>query len=101
VERTIAEIEDTDFRVRVTGTVVDKSAETQSVMLDDGTGRAVVFFPDTAQFEEAEEGRLYRVFGKVQKHENIEIEAELIQDMSRLDMNLFEQVKYYIEKLTR
>jgi hypothetical protein len=101
VERTIQEISEQDFRVRIIGTVVDMSRESQSIIIDDGTGRAVVFFPDPAQFEEVQEGKLYRVFGKVKKDENIEIEAELIQDMSNLDVGLYEQVRYITEKLMR
>ena len=99
IEKSIKDITGEDYRVRVLATVVDRNPESLSILMDDGTGRAAVFFADADQFEMAVEGRLVRVFGKVKGEEKIEIEAELIQDMSDMDMGLYEQVKYITEKV--
>lgn len=97
-ERSIKNITEKDFRVRVTGTVVDRDTANSSIMLDDGTGRLIAFFADSDQFALAEAGRLIRVIGRVRKEENIEIDVEIVQDMSKLDLGLYEQVKYLSEK---
>lgn len=99
IERSISEITEEDFRVRILGTVVDRDDVGNSAMIDDGTGRAVAFFATPEDFAIAEEGRLVRVMGRVRKEENIQIDVEVIQDMSKLDLGLYEQVKYVSEKL--
>lgn len=97
-EKSIKEISEQDFRVRVLGTVVDRDEVNNSVMIDDGTGRATLLFADPEQLGIAREGKLVRVIGKVRKDENA-IEVEIIQDMSKLDIGLYEQVKYISEKI--
>lgn len=98
-EKNIKDISEEDFRVRILGTVVDRDEINNSAMIDDGTGRAIMLFADPDQFFLAEDGKLVRVVGKVRKEEeNIEIEVELIQDMGKLDLGLYEQVKYISER---
>ncbi len=92
-ERTISEICEKDFRVKVLGTVVGRDEVNSSLIMDDGTGRISVFFANPDQFANAEEGKLIRVIGRVRKEEELELDAELIQDMSKLDLELYEQVK--------
>ena len=100
-ERNIAEIGKDDFRVRVLGIVVDKNEKDYSAMLDDGTGRIVIQFPDMDQFDVAEEGRLIRVFGRVAGGETATLEAELVQDMSSLDLGLYDQWKYISDEVKK
>ncbi len=97
-EKSIREISEQDFRIRILGTVVDRDEVNSSVMIDDGTGRIVAVFADPEHLAVAREGRLVRVIGKVRKDENI-IEVETIQDMGKLDLGLYEQVKYVSEKM--
>lgn len=99
-EKSIKEISEQDFRIRVLGTVVDKDEANSSALIDDGTGRIAALFADPEQLAAAREGRLVRVIGKVRKDENA-IEVEIIQDMSKLDTGLYEQVKYVSEKIKR
>ncbi|MFQ6137324.1 MAG: replication protein RepA [Candidatus Hydrothermarchaeales archaeon] len=98
-EKSIEDITSDDFRVRVLGVVVDRDEDDYSIMLDDGTGRAVVQFSDPDQFHLAEAGKRIRVIGRVMVQEGVVIDAELIQDMSKLDMGLYEQVRYVTEKI--
>ncbi|NOZ59538.1 MAG: hypothetical protein GXO66_08215 [Euryarchaeota archaeon] len=95
----IAKIRGDEFRVRVLGTIVDRDESSGTALIDDGTGRAVLLFADPELFERAREGARVRVIGRVRLAEAVEIEVEVMQDMSRLDMNLYEQVKYAVEKL--
>ncbi|MFQ5975463.1 MAG: replication protein RepA [Candidatus Hydrothermarchaeales archaeon] len=98
-ERSIKDVATDDIRVRVLGIVVGRDEDNYSIMLDDGTGRAVVQFIDPDQFQKAEAGKKVRIIGRVMVSEEVLIEAEIIQDMSRLDMGLYEQVRYITEKI--
>ncbi len=98
-ERYIKDITADDILVRVLGIVVGRDDDNYSIMLDDGTGRAIVQFIDPDQFQKAESGKKVRIIGRSMVSEDVHIEAEIIQDMSRLDMGLYEQVKYITEKI--
>lgn len=100
-ERQIAQITGEEYRVRVLGTVVDVDEGNSSALLDDGTGRATLLFADPEQFEELKEGKLVRVIGKARKEAEVEIEVEIVQDMGKLDLGLYEQVRYIEDKLKR
>ncbi len=96
-DKSINEICEKDFRVRILGNVIDRNEADSLCTIDDGTGRATVFFASHEQFTLAETGKLFRITGKVR--ENNEIEVEIIQDMSLLDTGLVEQVEHVLEKL--
>lgn len=100
-EKNIKDIVEEDFRVTILGTVVDLDKVSNTAMIDDGTGRVLLLFPDSAQLEPLEAGKPVRVIGRVRKEENIEIEVEIIQDMSKLDLGLYEQVKYISERILK
>jgi hypothetical protein len=70
-----------------------------TALLDDGTGRAVILFPDPEQLDKAKEGMRVRVLGRARADQGVEIEVEIIQDMGRLDLELYKQVRYMEEKL--
>lgn len=104
VEKTISEINEKDFRVRILGTVVDRDEVSNSCVIDDGTDRATAFFASQENFSPVEMGKILRIIGKVRKGwsdktPGTEIEVEIIQDMSMLDLGLLEQTKYVLEKL--
>jgi len=99
VERYIKDISEEDFRVRILGMVVDVNKDNYSVMLDDGTGRAVVQFVDPELFNSIKGGMPIRVIGKVVPGEDKIIDAEVVQDMSKLDFGLYNQVRYISENL--
>jgi len=90
--RSISEITDDDFRVRVIGTVVGEG------LLDDGTGTINVVTD-----QKLEVGDLIRVIGRVfQKDETtFEIVAEIIQDMKNLDIDLFNKVRKLQKSFSR
>ncbi len=99
VERSIGEITEKDFRIRVLGFVVERNEARNAAMIDDGTGRAIALFSSTESFSKALEGTLVRVFGRVRHGEFPEIEVELLQDMSGLDRELYEQVRLIAGKI--
>jgi hypothetical protein len=99
VERQIKDISQEDFRVRVSGVVVDIHRDTYTAMVDDGTGRAIVQFIDPEVFGMLKEGGSVRIIGKVVPGEETMIDVEVAQDMSKLDFGLFNRVRYVEESL--
>ena len=90
-EREIASIQAGDIRVSVIGTVIDKNEEGTRLVLDDGTGKVSVTLETPA---EAGVNQMVRVFGRVIPLEKgVELQGELVQDMSKLDMAFVKKVK--------
>jgi hypothetical protein len=88
-ERDIADIRSGDIRISVTGTVID--IKDTRLVLDDGTGKIDVSFDSPP---EAEINQLVRIFGRVIPLEKgFELQADVIQDMSKLDLELRKKVK--------
>ena len=80
-------------RVCVLGTVVQKNSEIGSVMLDDGEASVLVLLNNPQDVEKLKEGQTVRVFAKVWGSENeIELQAELVQDFSKVDKELYNKV---------
>ncbi|MBU0530555.1 MAG: replication protein RepA [Candidatus Aenigmatarchaeota archaeon] len=87
VARNISDIKIEDVRVRIVGTIIDKDEST--IALDDGTGKIDVTFKEPVK---EDVNTLVRVFGKaVPTDSGFELEGEIIQDMSGLDMDLYKQ----------
>lgn len=85
-----------DARVRVLGTVLEKRDD--SLVLDDGTG-TVEAFVDADDLKEVKEGQRIRVFGRVlPTTDSFELQGELVQEMTDLDMDSYGQVKDEVGK---
>ena len=84
-EKKIADISKNDVRVRLLGTVIDTKENV--IVLDDGTGKINVVFSDPVKVKE---NQLLRIFGRVMPAEDgFEIEGEVLQDMSKVDVALY------------
>jgi hypothetical protein len=99
VEKFLKDLSKDDFRVRVNGVVVDIHRDTYTAMVDDGTGRAIVQFIDPEVFGKLKEGKQVRIIGKVVPGEETMIDAEVAQDMSKLDLGLYNRARYLVESL--
>ncbi len=98
-ERNIKDLSGEDFRVRINGVVVDIHKDTYTAMVDDGTGRAIVQFIDPEMFGRLKEGGFVRIIGKMVPGEETLVDAEIAEDMSKLDLGLYNRAKYVIESL--
>lgn len=88
LERRVSELQSGDMRVSLIGTVIDKQ-ETR-IVLDDGSGKVNVNFESPP---EVKPNQFVRVFGRaIQAGNGLEIEGEIIQDMERLDKDLYKKV---------
>jgi hypothetical protein len=99
VEKYIKNLTGEDYRVRINGVVVDIHRDTYTAMVDDGTGRAIVQFIDPEVFGKLKEGSPVRIIGKVVPGEETMIDAEIAQDMSKLDLGLYNRARYVAESL--
>lgn len=99
VERRIKDLSGEDFRVRITGIVVDVHKDTYTGMIDDGTGRAIIQFIDPEVFGRLKEGHPVRVIGKIVPGDEIMIDAEVLQDLTGLDLGLYNRVLYIEERM--
>jgi hypothetical protein len=89
VYRQVSEIKPEDMRVSVIGTVIDKAED--GLVLDDGTGKIDITFAGPL---EADVNGLVRVFGRViPMEEGFQLQGEIIQDMTGLDLELLKKVK--------
>ncbi len=99
-ERRINELSDRDLqnRVRILGSVVDiKSIQDQEqeqicAILDDGTGRIQVIINHSITLQPGDQIRIFGILSRTEENEYI-INAEIIQDMSALDIELYKRVQ--------
>jgi len=100
IGRKISEIKIGDSRIGVVGLVVDRKEG--ELTLDDGSGQITVFFDDPALAAGVGAGSKIRVFGTPLnvggKHE---LQAEIIQKVDKLDLELYEEVRREIKKFER
>ena len=89
-ERWINELseEDVKKRIRVLGVIIEFNSEEDYVILDDGTGQIHIQSDKPISFTT---GNQIRVFG-ILRNLNV-IDAEIIQDMEKLDIELFKRVQ--------
>lgn len=99
VEKSIAEIDEGDFRVRVLGTIVEINREEYEAVIDDGTAKAILQFSEPDEFANLKEGMLIRVIGRLIPGDERVIDVEVLQDFSGLDIGLYKQLKYIEEKI--
>ncbi len=91
----IRDLKENMGRVSITGTVVNKNSEINSFVLDDGQKQILVLANRPEDFDRVKEGQFVRVLGKVWGQQNeLEIQAEIIQDFSNIDKELFRKVFY-------
>ena len=88
VFRNIADIKPEDIRISIVGTIVGKEGD--FIVIDDGTGQINVSFDREVDFSP---NQLVRVMGRIIPVEGgFELQGEIIQDMSKLDIELFKKV---------
>lgn len=99
-DRRISEIRIADERVRIVGLVVEK--RNAEFVIDDGSGQITVLFDDPTLAEGVSIGSKVRVFGAPLNAGNIlELHAEIVQKVDRLDLELYEEVRREIKKFEK
>jgi len=98
-KRKISQINpDVDLKVKVLGFVVDKKDDT--LVLDDGDRKVKVYVDVPAMLERININQLVRVFGSTLPTEDgFEIKADVIQDLSNLNIDLYKEVEELYNKM--
>lgn len=95
VDAKISNLKENMGRVAIAGTIVSKNPDIGSFMLDDSESSIIVIAPsnDPKQFDSIKEGQFVRVLGKVWgTGDELEIQAEIIQDFSGINKELYKKV---------
>jgi hypothetical protein len=88
MEKDIADIDTEDIRISVIGTVIKKDPIQYSMVIDDGTGSVMVFADVLFDVQS-----IVRVIGRPQIRGDPIITAEIIQDFSNFDLELYKKIK--------
>ncbi len=96
----IKEINENDLRVKILGVVIEKNPDDNTILIDDGTGIALVYLTQE-QFEKISEGDIVRIFGRVLeiKDNKVEIVSEIVQNLKNINIGLYEIVQHIIKKI--
>lgn len=99
-DRRISEIKIADEYVRIVGLIVEKGDA--EFVIDDGSGQITVLFDDPKLAEDVSIGSKVRVFGVPLNAGNIlELHAEIIQKVDRLDLELYEEIRREVKKFEK
>jgi hypothetical protein len=89
IEVNIAELT-TSGKYKIIGTVME--IFDNSIIIDDGTDQLTIFFDDTPE-EKPKEGDLIRVFGYLELEPNKQLKALIVQDISGINLETYQQIK--------
>lgn len=92
VEKSISEIQDSDTRVRILGTVIDLTDG--SLLVDDGTGKIEILFDTNDQLVGLSQGKLVRVVTRIMPLiEGYACKGECVQVLDGFDLELYRKAK--------
>ena len=94
VEKKISEVNEDNTRIKLVGTIISIDESIPMIVIDDGTGIANIVV-DEIKFNI---GNQIRVIGRVINTEPVEIRAEIVQDFSKVDMEIYNK---YLEILSK
>lgn len=103
IEKKISDVEPAaDRRVRLVGTIIGKDTANGMITIDDGTGKASVFFDDLRVIEKLDgykEGDPALVVGRISPTgtEGFDVNGEVIRSVKGLDFGLLEKVREKLE----
>jgi len=86
-EKLIKDVNADDKKVAISGYLISK--EEHSIVIDDGSSEIPIFFDQL----NVPNGKYFRIFGRVIPHEEgLQIQADLIQDLSSMDYELYKKM---------
>jgi len=94
IEKKINQINEEDHRVKIVGTIISVDDSIPLIVIDDGSGIANVVV-DEVKFKVGDQ---VRVIGRVINTEPIEIRAEIVQDFSKVDREIYDK---YLDILSK
>lgn len=96
IEKSVTEINaDKDVRVRILGTVIDSTED--SLLVDDGTGKAEVSWDSPEQTAGLARGQLVRVVARVLPLiDGWALRGEALQKLEGFDLGLYKKVRQVV-----
>ena len=94
IEKKITEVVEGDHRVKIVGTIISMDESVPLIVIDDGTGIANIIVDEIKN----KVGDQIRAMGKVINTEPVEIRAEIIQDFSKIDREVYNK---YLDILSK
>jgi len=92
VYKEIANIDpNVDFRVNIIGKIIEKRED--MIIVDDGTGNIIVNLSSDTVMPKLEGNEMVRVFGIVLPTQPLQMQAEIIQDFSDLNLEILKTWK--------
>ena len=93
-DKKVEELSEMDKKVRILGIVISSTPDL--AIVDDGTGTIAVRTADPL-----EEGSRYRIIGQIFRiaENKYELNAEIVQDMGKLNIDLYQKVEGIKRKL--
>ncbi len=88
VEKDISDIDEEDIRVSLVGTVIKKDPIQYSMVIDDGSGSIAVLADSLFEVQS-----VIRVIGRPHVRGEPVIHAEIVQDFTNFDLELYRRVK--------
>jgi|YelNatPaOPRAMG01_1025707.scaffolds.fasta_scaffold15018_9 hypothetical protein len=89
----ISKINSSMGRVAIVGTIVQRNTDIGSIIIDDGEASILVLLNNPADCQKYKEGQIVRVLGKVwSAGDEIEILGEIVQDFSKIDLELYKKI---------
>lgn len=90
IEKKISEIQpDSDVRVRLIGTVIDSGSN--SIVLDDGSGKAEIYFEDQPKVHQ---GQLIRIVTRILPMiDGFECRGEVMQNLENFNLDLYKKAR--------
>ena len=90
IEKQVSKLNKEDTRVTVIGTVLSIDTQALIINIEDPTGELTILCPNEESLKEIKIGSVIRVMGMVLPYEDgIELRAEIIQDFSKLNPELY------------
>ncbi len=97
IKKSIAEVDpEVDYKVKIIGLVIDKTDT--SLLVDDGKDKVRVFI-EPEWLEKIDIHQLVAVFGTtIPSDEGFDLKADVIQDLTGLNLNLYKKVEELYKK---
>jgi hypothetical protein len=90
IEKRIADIQpDSDVRIRLMGTIIDMGPN--SIVIDDGTGKAEIYFEEEPKVKQ---GQLVRIITRILPMiDGYECKGEVLQNMEGFNLELYKKAR--------
>ncbi len=98
-EKAVKDVEKTDERIKIIGTVID--IDDTKITIDDGTGKIDIILGEYSKIDPSivKIGDIVKVFARVYSKDGIKVFGDLIQIINGMDINSYLKLREDIKKI--